>query len=274
MMKTPKKLAAMKSALIALLAFCVCAPLISNGEDSPRGFTELGIRFANGDGVKKDDEKAFTFFRAAAKAGEPVAQYNLGYFYSIGRGVERDSAMAAMWIHKSAENGNTYAQNQFAGMLYRGEGMKPSKVDALKYFKKAAEGGNFEAQTNYGMFLLKGEGGAEKDPKKAAIWVRKAANQEFARAQFYMGMMYAEGQGLLKDYEYAYAWFNIASLNGAKDAKHNLNELSKSMTTEQISTAQKLSREILGLIKRKKQSKPANSLNAPSIDPNTGLPIW
>ena len=45
---------------------------------------------------------------------------------------------------------------------------------------------------------LKGYGVAQ-DPRQAAIWCRRAADQGLADAQFTLGLMYFKGEGVAKD---------------------------------------------------------------------------
>jgi IS5 family transposase len=44
---------------------------------------------------------------------------------------------------------------------------------------------------------------------EAAQWYRLAADHGLAGAQFNLGMMYAEGQGVSQDYEQAHMWSNL-----------------------------------------------------------------
>jgi uncharacterized protein len=58
-----------------------------------------------------------------------------------------------------------------------------------------------------------------QDYAQALIWYRKAAEQGDARAQFGLGLMYADGHGVPQDYVRAHMWFNIAAgAQGASDA--------------------------------------------------------
>jgi len=57
----------------------------------------------------------------------------------------------------------------------------------------------------------KGEG-VPQDDKAAVKWYTLAAEQGDARAQGNLGVMYAFGDGILKDYVYAHMWGNIAAM--------------------------------------------------------------
>ena len=58
--------------------------------------------------------------------------------------------------------------------------------------------------------------------KQAVKWYRKAAEQGFAEAQFYLGWMYAEGQGVAEDYKQAAKWYRQAAEQGHAKAQNNL----------------------------------------------------
>jgi hypothetical protein len=77
-------------------------------------------------------------------------------------------------------------------------------------------------------------------------WYRLAAEQGYSIAQSNLGLMYGKGHGVIQDYIRALMWFNIAASSGEnKKASKNRDIVAKRMTTSQIETAQKLSREYL-----------------------------
>jgi uncharacterized protein len=84
-----------------------------------------------------------------------------------------------------------------------------------------------------------------EDDAEAVKWYRKAAEQGYANAQFNLGLMYLNGEGVPEDNVFAYMWFNLAAAQGDEDAKKGKGMISENMTKEQIAEAQKLSREWL-----------------------------
>ena len=87
---------------------------------------------------------------------------------------------------------------------------------------------------------------------EAVKWFRKSAEQGNANAQNNLGVMYENGDGVLKDSAEAHAWYNNASANGVEAAKKNLSDIEKTMNPDQISDANKLAREIFNRISTKK----------------------
>ena len=71
----------------------------------------LGLSYAAGDGVLKNDAEAVRWFRLAAEQGVASAQYGLGLSYAAGDGVlKKDSVLAHMWSNIAGENGNARAR--------------------------------------------------------------------------------------------------------------------------------------------------------------------
>ena len=62
-------------------------------------------------------------------------------------------------------------------------------------------------------------------------------------AQYNLGVMYENGQGVPLDYVRAHMWYNIAASKGVGNAKKNRDIVVKKMTPEQIEKAQKLAQE-------------------------------
>ncbi|MEO0387952.1 MAG: tetratricopeptide repeat protein [Pseudomonadota bacterium] len=62
----------------------------------------IGILYAMGLGVARDDVRAFEWYLRSAMKGHPGAQSGVGWYYEIGRGVAQDLVRAYMWYTLSA----------------------------------------------------------------------------------------------------------------------------------------------------------------------------
>ena len=85
-----------------------------------------------------------------------------------------------------------------------------------------------------------------RDYETAFQEFKPLAEQGDELAQYNLGAMYYNGQGVPRDYVMAYMWFNLAAAQGQEVAKvasglRNISE--RVMTPEQIAEAQRLSRE-------------------------------
>ena len=92
-------------------------------------------------------------------------------------------------------------------------GMVLSAQDDLDTLRQAAEQGDAAAQVNLGVMYAKGQG-VLKDEAEAVKWYRLAAEQGDASAQSLLGVMYAKGQGVLKDEAEAAKWFRLVRRAG------------------------------------------------------------
>jgi hypothetical protein len=102
---------------------------------------QLGLRYAEGNGVIQSDKEAAKWFAQAAKQGLAEAQYQYGLALLEGRGVVQDYKAAFGWIEKPAQRG--YAKAQYSlGELYRyGTGTAVDKARAYLWFNLAAAQG-------------------------------------------------------------------------------------------------------------------------------------
>ena len=62
--------------------------------------------------------------QVAAKAGNVVAQYQLGKILDLGLTSETNKKQAAVWYSKAAALGHVQAQIRLAQMYYNGEGIE------------------------------------------------------------------------------------------------------------------------------------------------------
>ncbi len=95
------------------------------------------------------------------------------------------------------------------------------EVEAVKWFRKAAEQNDAAAQFYLGFCYDKGQGVAQ-DYVEAVKWFRKAAEQNIAEAQFNLGLRYDNGQGVAKDYVEGYKWYRKAAERNDALAQYNL----------------------------------------------------
>ena len=85
----------------------------------------------------------------------------------------------------------------------------------------SADQGDALAQYILGVMYGDGQGVAQDYPA-AVSWFRKAADQGNAEAQFNLGVMYGDGQGVAQDYAAAVSWYRKAADQGDTRAQRNL----------------------------------------------------
>jgi TPR repeat protein len=119
---------------------------------------------------------------------------------------------------------------------------KGDYATALREWTPLAEQGDAGAQYNLGLMYGNGDG-VPQDDKNAMKWYTLAAEQGHASAQTSLGVVYANGYGVQQDYVYAHMWFNIAASSGEQNAPENRDLVAERMTPSQIERAQDLARE-------------------------------
>jgi hypothetical protein len=92
---------------------------------------------------------------------------------------------------------------------------------AAELWRPLAEAGNAPAQYLLGSLYVEGNG-VEHDDATAFMWFERAANQGDAAAQYNVGASYAGGTGVQKSYVDAAKWFRRAADQGVVFAQLNL----------------------------------------------------
>ena len=139
---------------------------------------KLGRMYAEGDGVKQNDERAFEYFRTLADSHAD----------------ETPCTTPAVFVAKSfVEIGGYY----LAGIP--DSDVKPDAVHAHQIFSYAASYfGDPDAQYRLGRMYLDGQGTA-KSPKQAARWLSNAAGKGQYQAQAVFGAMLFKGELVPRD---------------------------------------------------------------------------
>lgn len=129
------------------------SPLALNGNANAQ--YRLGIMFAHGEGIPKDEKKATEWLLKAANQRHAAAQNSLGFMYANGRGVPKNQKRAAEWYRQAAVQGNADAQYNLGTMYLDGQGVLKNQSLADEWFRKAAKSGHFAAQM---MVLIENRG--------------------------------------------------------------------------------------------------------------------
>ena len=86
----------------------------------------------------------------------------------------------------------------------------PARADPVSDVRKLAEQGDPEAQFALGTLYRDGQG-VEKDLKQTIKWWEEAAELGYVDAQFALGNIYSGGYGVTRDYVLSYMWFDITA---------------------------------------------------------------
>ncbi len=179
-------------------------------DDELKEMNVLGVVFASGIHVKKDDAFAFKLFSKAVftKNGQirpesMDAVYNLGMMHESGRGTAKNTAKA------------------------------------LEFYQTSAKAGVDLAQLKLGYLYANGLLGLNKDERKAAALFTKVAQRELSLVAFYnLGLMYSQGLGVRKNEELAYICYKVLAQTGEGKAQASADAIGKNLTKVQLARAQ------------------------------------
>src|SRR5688572_7155503 len=99
-------------------------------------------------------------------------------------------------------------------------------IQVTNWYQEAAENGDINAQYNLGRLNRNGEG-IEKELEKAFYWYQKAAENGNINAQHDLAILYENGEGTEKNLEKSFHWYLKAAENGDINAQYNLGRLNK-----------------------------------------------
>jgi len=156
-----------------------------------------------------DAATTVTALRYAADGGEPLAQWKLGRMYAEGDGVTRDDAKAYDYFSKLIEHFSddepdprerSMAANAFVAVgLYLRNGVAAAKIEpdldrAFELFRYAATYfRNADAQYHLARMYLEGAG-VKKDLRQSVNWLELAARKGHPQAQAVLGRMIFNGE--------------------------------------------------------------------------------
>jgi len=189
----------------------------------------LGSAYYEGKGVAQDKKQAIKWWENAAKTakmdelGLPEAQNSLGIAYYFGQGFAHHKRAIQWWL-KAAKQELISAQCYLAFAYKKGQDVKKDEKKSLYWIQKAAantvskvkiepdlnqvkekhlliflseeaKAGITPAQVILAYFYEMGTE-VKQDRQQAFFWMEKAAQDKDLIAQYHLGMMYMEGQGV------------------------------------------------------------------------------
>jgi TPR repeat protein len=129
------------------------------------------------------------------------------------------------FLRAQAEKGDAQAQSQLADAYFAGRfGLATNVAEAVNWLRKAAAQNVAAAQYNLGACYANGLG-VTNDQVEAVRWIRKAAEQNHAAAQSNLGVCYHMGQGVEKDLTEAVKLYQKAAEQDFAGAQYNLAHL-------------------------------------------------
>ena len=113
------------------------------------------------------------------------------------------------------------------------------------------------AQYYVAMMYLQGQG-VGQSYEEAANWFRKAAEQGIKQAQYRLAELYMSGRGVPRDYEYAYAWYRTGAEHQHRKSIDALPAARENLSAEELEEAEKLSRKFIRQYGPKEEKQSGN----------------
>ena len=187
-------------------------------------------------GSTQDAAQPAASLETAANGGDAKAQFVLALRYAEGHGVVKDDNKAATLVTKAANSGLVVAQYRLGALYERGIGVTKSLPDARKWYERAAQGGNRKAMHNLAVLYADGAG-IGQNYAEAARWFKQGADYGVTDSQYNLAVLYERGMGLDKNPTEAAKWFAVAAAQGDADASARLEQLKKTMNPVELANA-------------------------------------
>jgi hypothetical protein len=173
-----------------------------------------------------------------ADQGAPGAELLLGLKYADGDGVPKNDAEAAKWLQRAADKGQALAQYRLGTLYEKGLGLPLDLKVAADWYAKAAEAGNVKAMHNLAVAYANGIG-RETNYTEAARWFRAAADRGMADSQFNLAVLHERGLGVQTSLTDAYRWYAIAAAEGDAESSTRVEALTSQIPATERDAADK-----------------------------------
>jgi TPR repeat protein len=136
------------------------------------GCLNLGVAFATGRGLPKNERRASELYERACEGGQPAACSNLGYFFEHGIAVSKDHSRAFSLYEKSCLGKNLIGCINLAGLYESGQAVKQDLAQAVSLYRQACEGGSLDGCVQLGRMEENGMGVEADQPHAASLYAR------------------------------------------------------------------------------------------------------
>ncbi len=169
----------------------------------------------------KNAARAHELAVAGAALGCSDSKGVFGLLTHKGCRVPQNKQIGKQTIRESADAGSAWGQWAL-GLLHNSRSQ--NFIEAARYFRMAAEQGHAKAQFELGHMYQEGDGVAQ-DFSEAVRYCRMAAEQGQDDAQFELGEMYHEAVGVAGDLNEAARFYLMAAKEGHPEAEDRLGDI-------------------------------------------------
>ena len=197
-------------------------------DGSPYHMGLLGIYLRSGEaGCSVNTDASRQWSEAALKKGHPFGSYNLANLAMLEGDFSEATRLyqdAALLLQRRASDGDAVAMYCMGEIDFQ---VLPTNVPrALDLFQKSADAGYPQAQATIGALYLKGLPGLlERNPEKGVGLLSKAVRAKSLTARFNLGMAYYNGDGVPQNPSKAAQWLQVAEKQNFAEAQYVLGML-------------------------------------------------
>ena len=177
----------------------------------------------------------------AASRGNAVAANNLGVMYANGNGVPQDFNEAKKWYLFASDHGNPAGEYNLGSAYQRGQGTPIDMAEALKWYELAVSHNYAPAKLSLGVMYWLGVG-VTRDRAEAARLIKASAVDGFPPGQLILASLYREGVDIAPDDGLAYEWASLAAskLTGQQAiiAQRERDDVAKGLNPAELTVAQ------------------------------------
>tara|TARA_Y100001934_G_scaffold116756_2_gene143013 strand:- start:1897 stop:3141 length:1245 start_codon:yes stop_codon:yes gene_type:complete len=185
----------------------------------------LGIYMRAGEaGIKVNFGEARKWSQKAAKAGDPLGLYNLGNLALLAGDFEKSNEFyqdAQLRLSRRASEGDPIAQYAMGEICFYVRPKNPPR--AIAYFQESAASGYPQAQATLGALHLKGLPPLlPQDFQKGIGLLVEGARRQSMTSRYNLGMAYYNSEGVPKDNDRAIRWLRLAAEQNFAEAQYSL----------------------------------------------------
>lgn len=213
---------------VVVISIIIVFSSISFANQSNQELYELGKKYHEGLGVKKDINKALEYYKAAAgkEFDYAPAIYQLGMIFYKGDGVERNLDIAGNALGLACNLGFIPALIASGDILLEID----EPVLAKKKYVEAVNKGSVEALYKIGILHLDKKD-ENNNLETALEYLEKAVNKNYQKAFsaygsacYIKGLQYIQSENIEKNYEIIEYWMNQAEKYGVESGNETLAE--------------------------------------------------
>lgn len=179
------------------------------------GCYNLGVRFREGNGVKKDLAKSAQLFDRACELSDAYACNALGVYYYNGDDTATDYAKAAAYFEKACDGGHSGGCFNLGDSYGKGQGVEENRVMEFALYRQALK---LDPQNKLARDVL-------QQRRAVANEAFGGCNQNIGRQCYNIGLMFLSGDGVELDNPGAIRSFRKACDLNFADGCYNLGAL-------------------------------------------------